>query len=75
MNSPAAYIKQELPMNRDRLRRHALRVVAAAALGAGLIVGVGVAHAATTSADGTGTGTVTYIKVVRPATASDTQWD
>ncbi len=64
-------------MNRDKLRRHALRVVVAAALGAGLVVGVGVANAGTMDA-----GTVTYIKVVKPgptvptvSTNSDSQWD
>jgi hypothetical protein len=71
----AAYVKQELPMNRDRLRRNALRIFAAAAVGVGLVVGVGVANAETTPADGTGT--VTYIKVVDPgtATADDTHWE
>jgi hypothetical protein len=60
-------------MNRDKLRRYALRIVAAAALGAGLVVGVGVANAETTD-----TGTVTYIKVVTPpgtATTLDTVWE
>jgi transketolase N-terminal domain/subunit len=59
-------------MNRDKLRRYALRIVAAGALGAGLVVGVGVANAETTD-----TGTTTYIKVVNPApfTAQESTWE
>ena len=64
-------------MNRDRLRRYGLRVVAAMSLGVVLVVGIGVANAQTTSPD-SGSGTVTIIRPVNSgptgATADNTDW-
>jgi hypothetical protein len=65
-------------MNRARLRRYALRIVAAASVGVVLVVGIGAANAATTDSTGdTGTDQVTYIRVVQPApaAASNTTWE
>jgi hypothetical protein len=54
-------------MNRGRLRRYALRVVAAVSLGVGVVVVAGgIANAGTTH--------VTYGKVVHPVTAQDATW-
>jgi len=50
-------------MNRGRLRRYALRVLAAALLGAGLLAATGIAHAETV---GGSDGTTSVGKVVNP---------
>jgi hypothetical protein len=55
-------------MNRGRLRRYALRVVAAVSLGVGVVVVAGgIANAGTTPH-------VTYGKIVRPVTAEEATW-
>jgi hypothetical protein len=73
----AVHFIQELPMDRDRLRRYGLRVVAALSLGVVLVIGAGVANAATSGSD-TSSSTVTYIKVVHPglttASVPETSW-
>jgi hypothetical protein len=54
-------------MNRDRLRRYALRVVAAVSLGVGVVVVAGgIANAGTTP--------TMYGKVVHESAATDTSW-
>ena len=64
-------------MDRGRLRRYGLRVVAALSLGVVLVVGIGVANAGTGSS-GAGSGTVTIVRSVPPgsgdATAAETEW-
>jgi len=62
-------------MNRGRLRRYALRVLAAASLGVSLVVaGSGIAHADTF----TGPNPTYHGKVIHPAgtsTADETVWN
>ena len=62
-------------MNRGRLRRYALRVLAAALLGVGLVAATGIAHADTTG----GPDQSSVGKVITPpaqsVTADETKWD
>jgi hypothetical protein len=61
-------------MHPARLRRYGLRVVAAASVGAVLLVGVGVANAQTTAP---ASGTITIVRNLpsTDATAADSKWE
>jgi hypothetical protein len=65
-------------MNRARLRRYTLRVLAAASVGAVLLVGIGVANAGTDDTSVSGPDTVTVVRVIHPGggtvSTQDTTW-